>query len=168
MNLAMAGPNETEDEMNQISSTISKPAVPAIGGDKMRFLPVALAGLMILATAIVLTQAIRLPSATSRADGAVDGWEAGILAPAIAVTFEDVQDGYLPGFLASRAPADAVDGYLPGFVAAHQVGDAVDGYLPGFVAAHQVGDAMDGWEAGIGLRQPPRSLVQDGWEAGYR
>lgn len=138
--------------MNQASSTIQAPAIPALGGARRRLYPAAAAALLLVAAGIVLTQTIQLaPAATSRAAAAMDGWEAGFVAPANAVTMQDVQDGYLPGFLSTQAS-----------------GDAVDGYLPGFIATHRIGDATDGWEAGISLRQPARSTVQDGWEAAFR
>jgi len=153
--------------MNQVSSTIQAPAVPAFGGARKRLLPITMIAFVLLATALVASQVIgSIPATTNRGGQAVDGWEAGLAAQSAVVVAQHAQDGYLAGLMTGRAPLDAADGFLPGLLAARASGDAVDGYLPAFIAAHQIGAADDGWERGINLIPTPRSTVQDGWEAG--
>ncbi len=155
--------------MSQISSTLQTPAVPALGNARRRLVPIAMIAFALVATALVAYQVRSIPTNSSGAGAAVDGWEAGISMQAAqsAITVaQGAQDGYIPGLMAANAPTDAVDGYLAGLLAARASGDAVDGFLPGLMAAHQLGPVDDGWERGINLFQAPRSTVQDGWEAG--
>lgn len=154
--------------MSQISSTLQTPAVPALGNARRRLVPIAMIAFALVATALVAYQVRSIPAPSSSGE-AVDGWEAGITlqaAQSAMTVAQGAQDGTITGLLADRAPADAVDGYLAGLLAARNSGDAVDGYLPGLIAAQQIGPVDDGWERGIGLFPTPRSMVQDGWEAG--
>jgi hypothetical protein len=122
--------------MSQISSTIPKPEVPAVPGGR-RFIPVALIAFAIFVgvamTIAARPAAVAVPAARSGSADVVDGWEAAMLA-AQATRLARIQDGYLPGLLASR-----------------QTGDLVDGYLPGLLRAHAADDIMDGWEPGLNL-----------------
>jgi hypothetical protein len=52
----------------------------------------------------------------------VDGWMPAVVA-AQAAHLSRVQDGYLPGLVASRGGGDPVDGYLPGLLAGRATED---------------------------------------------
>jgi hypothetical protein len=92
------------------------------------------AALLVAAAAVSLAMIVAAPaaplltSAPSRSSAtAVDGWEAGISAPAT-TRLERVQDGYFPGVIAANPPTDAVDGWVLAVFGGAGTGEARDGW----------------------------------------
>lgn len=115
--------------MSQVHSTTTRP-VP-IEGNRLFIGAAVFAATIVLATAAGLA-IFSIPAAAPTApsaqqEDAVDGW-APAMADRSAATLERIQDGYLPGLLATRRSGDAVDGYLPGLLSGRNTADAVDGW----------------------------------------